>query len=1252
MTHKAPMWAVMAGLLAILSVGALGLPGPLTTAAPLDQPSGVTAPQTQPASSGDWRSTGPYGGVARALALSPNFANDGLALAGGWKTGRLGRTGGYGIVRTTDGGATWEPVFAAPPWSQLAVMDLAISPGFDADATAYAATETGLLRSGNRGVSWERLHGGLPEPGNDPAADDIVRVLLSPGFALDGTLLAIQSSGALFLSLDRGITWSRPPVAPLAAATFSRHFQTDGTLFAVATDGGLSRSPDRGTTWTLLQQLAVGPVADMLQTADGALLLATGNGVTRLVPAGSGYAIEPVSPNIPGPVHRLALAGDHIYAAADQGLFITLTDGRRWDRYADTPVVPVRSVAACPDWGWCHALLAGADRGILGTTNDNLVPWRWLAGPHRVVAASVVASPMYPTDRTLFAGTADGLFRSTDGGGSWQVVAMGEPPDHDAIFSQVRVSASYAVDGAVFATHEDRVTGRRSLFQSTDRGASWSVQFAPFAPDVHMALAVSPAYRTDRTIFVAQGDVLHKSTDGGATWQDRPIAPPSSYFSTLELEISSAFAADRTLFASGYDGVRRSTDGGETWSSMGAYAPAYGLAISPAYASDRTVWHAYRGIEGAGNGTPDSGVRRSIDGGQTWQWATAGLPGAYEPFPASLAASPGYAADRTLFTALSGPPTSGIDHRLYRSLNGGTSWQALSSAPGNPNPADLSVTKDVLGRLTAHMATDSGVWHYSAQCEDRLVNGGFEVDAAWEFPPTPRTAGYSETVALSGRRSARAGIVAPPDAYSYSSIRQTLTIPAGVTNAVLRYAWYPISAEPPMAGSASAEPSSEILEALAVGVLPQEAFSDDWQYALLLNPDASLIPNSPRMWTRRNDRAWLHASLDLTAYRGRTLQITFGTLNDGDGRSAAMYVDDVSLTTCWPAMPTPAPTATPERTHRVYLPLQLWQVETLPPSSTPSPTSTPTPTPAFLQPRWLRSLVVAPGPSGRLLGLTNEGYLMSSADRGETWTTAPLPDEIAGPPLRQHGFVGMDYNHPDTLYLGAAAEGLWRSTDGGQQWQKRHPYHIGPVAVGFASADNLLAGLIGDNDLQTNIARSTDAGLTWGAAGGGSSGEAVSPILIDPQASEIAYVITQGTVAGGALYRTLGGMWEPIPNAPIGLPPSGGPGLGLAMSGGTRALYVASADGVLYVSENPFALNAADVTWTPVHAFSGGTLPIPLAVGVGPNGSALYVTVYDWDTTHGRTLRSDDGGQTWQPLDIPAASVTPPRRLPPPLPTP
>jgi hypothetical protein len=67
------------------------------------------------AADGIWRSGGPYGGNVQALALSPAFASDGLALAGGWRLGRDGFMGGYGIARTTDWGATWAPVFAGSP---------------------------------------------------------------------------------------------------------------------------------------------------------------------------------------------------------------------------------------------------------------------------------------------------------------------------------------------------------------------------------------------------------------------------------------------------------------------------------------------------------------------------------------------------------------------------------------------------------------------------------------------------------------------------------------------------------------------------------------------------------------------------------------------------------------------------------------------------------------------------------------------------------------------------------------------------------------------------------------------------------------------------------------------------------------------------------------------------------------------------------------------------------------------------------
>ncbi|MCX7668919.1 MAG: hypothetical protein N2439_02445, partial [Anaerolineae bacterium] len=116
---------------------------------------------------------------------------------------------------------------------------------------------------------------------------------------------------------------------------------------------------------------------------------------------------------------------------------------------------------------------------------------------------------------------------------------------------------------------------------------------------------------------------------------------------------------------------------------------------------------------------------------------------------------------------------------------------------------------------------------------------------------------------------------------------------------------------------------------------------------------------------------------------------------------------------------TATPTATPSRTSTPTV--------TRTPTATATATNTPTPTrtpyPAILTDRWLQHLVVAPGPTGRLYGMTNEWRLVTSTDRGATWTYVNAP---AG------GFLGMDYNQPATFYIGAGPRsgGLWRTTDG------------------------------------------------------------------------------------------------------------------------------------------------------------------------------------------------------------------------------
>ena len=292
-----------------------------------------------------------------------------------------------------------------------------------------------------------------------------------------------------------------------------------------------------------------------------------------------------------------------------------------------------------------------------------------------------------------------------------------------------------------------------------------------------------------------------------------------------------------------------------------------------------------------------------------------------------------------------------------------------------------------------------------------------------------------------------------------------------------------------------------------------------------------------------------------------------------------------------------------------------------------------------LEARWLRSLVAEPGADGRLFAITNEGRLVVSPDHGVNWTYLALPDDIAGSPLQYRGAVTMDYSHPSTLYIGAGAQGVWRSNDGGVTWAKNSAIQAGPVAVSFDDPNVLWAGIPWDNVLQSTVARSDDGGQSWHAAGGGISGNVVSPILIDPTEHTLRYLISQGDRGGASFFRATNGLWTLIQNAPVGTPPSGGPGLGLALDADSRTLYVAGNDGVLSRSRNYFAVDPATITWTAVHQFSGGYLPIPLAVGAGPNDGALYLSLYDWFSGQGRTLRSDDGGVTWAALHIPPIGV-------------
>lgn len=147
------------------------------------------------------------------LALSPNFDEDGIALAG---------TAQDGVFLSDDGGVTWVA------WNfgliDQNVYALALSPNFSADRTVFVGTESGIFRSRNGGRSWHEL----PFP---MEAAPVLSLTATSQVIYAGT----EKSG-LFSSNDGGAHWESELVFDGAAVnaieiTSEVHVLLDDRLF-------------------------------------------------------------------------------------------------------------------------------------------------------------------------------------------------------------------------------------------------------------------------------------------------------------------------------------------------------------------------------------------------------------------------------------------------------------------------------------------------------------------------------------------------------------------------------------------------------------------------------------------------------------------------------------------------------------------------------------------------------------------------------------------------------------------------------------------------------------------------------------------------------------------------------------------------------------------------------------------------------------------------------------------------------------
>lgn len=159
-------------------------------------------------------------------------------------------------------------------------------------------------------------------------------------------------------------------------------------------------------------------------------------------------------------------------------------------------------------------------------------------------------------------------------------------------------------------------------------------------------------------------------------------------------------------------------------------------------------------------------------------------------------------------------------------------------------------------------------------CTNILVNGDFESDAGWIFGPNSIPAQYVWTFRHTGNRSAQLGNPPNfrPDAHSFSSMRQLVTIPAN--SPIVQLRWFHIQG--------TEETPADIIN-----------IGEDRQEVVLLNSDLSTLAVVYRV--RRNEGAFVQDVVDLTQYRGRSVYVYFNAFNDGNGRRTWMYVDNALL---------------------------------------------------------------------------------------------------------------------------------------------------------------------------------------------------------------------------------------------------------------------------------------------------------------------------------------------------------------------
>ncbi len=290
----------------------------------------------------------------------------------------------------------------------------------------------------------------------------------------------------------------------------------NNVIYAGAALGGIFKSVDGGDTWD--------PISDDVPS------LSVGD-----------IAMDPANPDIlyfgTGEANSSgdSYSGTGIYKTATGGLeweFIGLPNSHHIGRIAIDPVNnnrvfvaamgklfgtnPERGVYRSTDYGenWEQVLYVSDSTGCIDIVINPSNP--------DIIFAAMWERIRYPRERRV-GGLNSGIWRSTDGGDTWDKLSNGLPPDNEDN-GRIGLAIAPGDNDIVYACYYDHPGYLMGIWRSTDGGDSWESRLvSPPIEDFSSfgwyfgQIWVHPA--DPNTVYL--GDVYFwRSTDGGANWHD------------------------------------------------------------------------------------------------------------------------------------------------------------------------------------------------------------------------------------------------------------------------------------------------------------------------------------------------------------------------------------------------------------------------------------------------------------------------------------------------------------------------------------------------------------------------------------------------------------------------------------------------------------------------------------------------------------------------------------------------------------